>query len=262
MHYITYGFLLLCFSCFPISISLEDARIIGDQIWHNECNASVHGLTTWRTGEDFASLGIGHFIWYPKNIVQPFKETFPDLIQFMKQNNVILPKSILALSQKGCPWKNRKEFYRNFNSKEMIHLRHFLHQTIDIQTKFMLQRMENALPSILKATPYKQQAIHIKRQFYRVLHSDKGVYALIDYLNFKGEGLEDHKLYNNVNWGLKQVLLEMKGKMTGPHALQEFAQTAKKILERRVENAPEKQKALEQQWLKGWFNRIDTYVAA
>ena len=46
---------------------LGDAQLerIGKRIWSNECNGTVDGLTSWNTGENFASLGIGHFIWYP-----------------------------------------------------------------------------------------------------------------------------------------------------------------------------------------------------
>ncbi|MFZ4681922.1 MAG: hypothetical protein ACOYMS_05440, partial [Terrimicrobiaceae bacterium] len=52
---------------FAQSIQLSDAQAneIGRRIWKNECAGSVDGLTSWNSGEDFASLGIGHFIWYP-----------------------------------------------------------------------------------------------------------------------------------------------------------------------------------------------------
>ncbi|PWU11360.1 MAG: hypothetical protein C5B47_00975, partial [Verrucomicrobia bacterium] len=36
---------------------------IGAQVWKNECAGTTSGLTSWNRGEDFASLGIGHFIW-------------------------------------------------------------------------------------------------------------------------------------------------------------------------------------------------------
>ena len=37
----------------------------GMKIWQNESGATVSGLTHWNEGEEFPSLGIGHFIWYP-----------------------------------------------------------------------------------------------------------------------------------------------------------------------------------------------------
>jgi hypothetical protein len=47
------------------------------KIWQNECNGTIAGLTSWNAGEDFASLGIGHFIWYPKGRRGPFEKVFP-----------------------------------------------------------------------------------------------------------------------------------------------------------------------------------------
>ena len=48
-----------------ISLSHQEAMRVGRKIWQNECDGSVAGLTSWNAGENFASLGIGHFICYP-----------------------------------------------------------------------------------------------------------------------------------------------------------------------------------------------------
>ena len=71
----------------------------------------------------------------------------------------------------------------------------------------------------------------------------------------KGEGLKGVASYNNQAWGLKQVLENMKGTSIGHDALVEFSNSAKYVLTRRVQNAPRD----ESQWLKGWYNRVDTY---
>ena len=49
------------------SIRLSDSQAvrIGAKIWQNESGGTIAGLTAWNHGEDFASLRIGHFIWYP-----------------------------------------------------------------------------------------------------------------------------------------------------------------------------------------------------
>ena len=47
----------------------------------------------------------------------------------------------------------------------------------------------------------------------------------------------------------------MKGTSVGYEALVEFSDSAKYVLTRRVRNAPRN----ESQWLRGWYNRIDTY---
>ena len=60
-------------------LSPAQLQRVGQRIWQNECAGSVAGLTSWNAGEDFASLGIGHFIWYPAGRRGPFEESFPQL---------------------------------------------------------------------------------------------------------------------------------------------------------------------------------------
>jgi hypothetical protein len=54
-----------CTSLAAINLSPAETRRIGNRIWQNECGGTLAGLTSWNTGENFASLGIGHFIWDP-----------------------------------------------------------------------------------------------------------------------------------------------------------------------------------------------------
>jgi hypothetical protein len=74
-----------------ITLSHTDALKIGKRIWQNECNGTIAGLTSWNEGENFASLGIGHFIWYPKGQRGPFEESFPKLINFISRRGAKLP---------------------------------------------------------------------------------------------------------------------------------------------------------------------------
>jgi len=39
----------------------------------------------------------------------------------------------------------------------------------------------------------------------------------------------------------------------------DFVEAAKSVLKQRVKNSPPERH--EDQWLKGWFNRLDTYLA-
>jgi hypothetical protein len=43
------------------------AGVYRDEVGRGQSSAggSITGLTTWNAGEEFPSLGIGHFIWYP-----------------------------------------------------------------------------------------------------------------------------------------------------------------------------------------------------
>ena len=128
----------------------------------------------------------------------------------------------------------------------------FFDNTRDIQILYIFNRLEDSLDKMVKAS---ENGENIKNQFYRVANSKNGLYALIDYVNFKGEGIATSSLYNNQGWGLRQVLENMHGTSNGESAVTEFAESAKEILTNRVLNAPRN----ETQWLIGWHNRVDTY---
>src|SRR5258708_12801685 len=92
--------LLICFlvALLPASVRgqsvhLSDAQAekIGRRLWQNECGGTVSGLTSWNSGENFASLGIGHFIWYPIGQRGPFEESFPPLFSSLKKSPLPLP---------------------------------------------------------------------------------------------------------------------------------------------------------------------------
>jgi hypothetical protein len=242
---------------YTIHLANTEIEKIGTAIWRNESACSYEKLTWWNEGEEFASMGIGHFIWYPRNSHRPFKDTFPELLAFFKRNGVQLPTWLTATST-ACPWKNRASFFLHLESTRMKELRTLLASTVPLQTRFIVKRVVNALPTLLKQVNADQQH-HIKRQFYYVATTPMGMYAIIDYLNFKGEGINPQENYHGHRWGLLQVLTNMHAHKSGNNALQEFADAAKKVLRERVIHAPAERN--EQRWLPGWFNRINTYIA-
>lgn len=233
------------------SVRLSDAQAneIGRRIWKNECAGTVDGLTSWNAGEDFASLGIGHFIWYPAGKRGPFKESFPELVTYLAGHGVKVPGWL----KKSCPWKSRKAFQSDFQSTRMKELRRLLSSTIAEQARFAASRLEGALPKMLKAAPASQRE-RVKANFQRVAAEPLGYYALMDYVNFKGEGVSPSERYKGHGWGLLQVLETMNP--SGP-ALPAFARAADIVLTRRVENSPPARK--ESRWLPGWRNRLKTY---
>jgi hypothetical protein len=238
-----------------ITISSEEAKAIGQRIWMNECAGTVQGLTSWNEGEEFASLGIGHFIWCPKGTSCPFSESFPRLLAFFKKHKVELPAWLKH--QTSCPWRSRKEFLSNLQNPRMIELRTLLSSTIELQTKFIVERLEQTLPTLLRKMPAEKKD-PIKQQFYRLEKTPQGIYALIDYVNFKGEGFVIAENYKGHGWGLLHVLETMKGSDPAT-AAHEFASCAKKILTKRVKNSPPERN--ESRWLPGWKNRLDTYTS-
>src|SRR5262245_7101067 len=83
----------------PITLSHSDALKVGKRVWQNECGGTISGLTSWNQGENFASLGIGHFIWYPKGRRGPFEESFPKLVSFVSNRGAKLPTSLLGVGR-------------------------------------------------------------------------------------------------------------------------------------------------------------------
>jgi hypothetical protein len=96
----------------------------------------------------------------------------------------------------------------------------------------------------------------VKGRFYAVASTAGGKYALMDYVNFKGEGTNRNERYKGQGWGMLQVLQGMRGKPEGAAAVKEFSASAERVLSRRVENAPKE----ESQWLPGWKNRARSYA--
>ncbi len=228
---------------------------IGRKVWQNECSGTVAGLTSWNIGENFASLGIGHFIWYPAGMRGPFEESFPPFVRYVGQRGAKLPEQLLGRKGEACPWSSRAEFLAAGSSPRMKQLRIFLVDTIDLQADFLVERLRSALPKILAAAPDEKRG-KIEEQFNRLAGSAQGCYALIDYVNFKGEGVLLTERYRGRGWGLLQVLENMStAGNTPPEA--EFAESAARILRERVENAPPERK--EQRWLPGWLNRVASY---
>lgn len=249
-------FLILLLSvCAFADLSNQALHEIGLKVWQNECRGTLEGLISWNENEEFPSLGIGHFIWYPENTPKKFTETFPELVNFLveklKDTDREIPSWIK--SKKGFPWKSREEFLNEKRSKKMLQLRDLLSNTLELQISFLLERFNLA---------ESQLAPHLsdtkKGYIERLKQTEKGAYALIDYSHFKGTGLAETERYRGEGWGLLQVLQEMPDNLADDELMQEFVTSGKKVLARRVKNAPIHRK--EEQWLKGWNQRLETYL--
>jgi hypothetical protein len=238
-----------------INLSPAETRRIGNKIWQNECGGTVAGLTSWNTGEDFASLGIGHFIWYPKGARGPSRRVSQNL------------SSSQRLAERSCPqWRPHRmaahgipavEFNAASQSPPMKELRAFLARTVDLQAEFLVHRLHDALPKMLANAGSVNQAL-VQERFDRVAGTANGCYALVDYVNFKGEGVLATERYDGQGWGLLQVLEGMKTEATGREAVKSFAESAKAVLRNRVRHSPPARN--EARWLPGWLKRVDTYL--
>jgi len=229
---------------------------IGDKIFKNETGGRIDQLTHWNLREDFASMGIGHFTWYPANRRQRFGNTFPGLLDYLVKNGVQLPQWVQVARFQGAPWRTREELMRAKNTPEVRQFSQLLYDTRHLQAKYIMDRAMRAMPKLVKKTPPRLRS-HVANNLNAVANSRGGRYVLVDYTNFKGEGLNRTGGYKGQNWGLLQVLEEMRPSRPGPQALNEFADASMRVLERRVRNSDPRRN--ERKWLPGWRNRTNTY---
>lgn len=252
-HTFFFAIVLLSSACaISSTVAPSDAQMkeIGKRIWNNECGGTISGLTSWNQGEGFPSLGIAHCIWYPAGKRDRFEESWPSLARYLKNHGTPIGPWMLGT----CPWRTRQAFMSDFKGPRLTALRKILAQTFVLQTRYTVLRLERALPIMFRGLS-PEEALRVKTNFERIAKEPLGFYALIDYVNFKGEGVNPSERYQGQGWGLLQILEMMP--TTGP-ALPAFVKTAEMALQRRVDNAPAMHH--EAQWLPGWNNRLQTYL--
>jgi hypothetical protein len=110
----------------------------------------VAGLTSWNVGENFASLGIGHFIVASGDAPGPFEESFPAFVRPVArrgqncQNRCSGGKARLAHGIRARVSRRRVEAKNDSCGS--------FSSTIDLQADFLVER-RNALPKILAVAP-------------------------------------------------------------------------------------------------------------
>ena len=138
----------------------------------------------------------------------------------------------------------------------MQQLREFLGSTTELQVLFIVKRLHDSTADLFKGLESSVQR-SVEANLYEIANSQipYGMYALIDYVHFKGIGTSISERYRSQGWGLLQVLLELQGSAVN---LDDFVAAATRVLERRVANAPSERR--EQRWIVGWTNRLQTYL--
>ena len=241
-----------------LSITLKPGQMewVGAQIFRNECAGRLECLVHWNDGEAFPSLGIGHFIWYPTGVDGRFVESFPALIQYMTQRQASVPEWLRKLEPMDAPWPDRAAFMAARESVEMAELQSFLAGTQGLQAEFIVRRAKESLQEVVAEAPEPQQEA-VRARLKALTSTPGGIYALMDYVNFKGEGIAVTERYNGQGWGLLQVLLEMAPVTAEHSALTRFREAAGRVLTRRANNA--ENPIEKERWLGGWLKRLDTY---
>lgn len=225
---------------FKIIIDREKLKDIAIRIWSNECGKTkedkLKNLIHWNEHEDHASIGIMHFTWY-KYAVE--NDQFPLLREYIKnETGKMLPKSLNGL----CPWKSRKHFLREVNSKKVQVLKQFLLDTVVLQAKFLiLERFKNVLRKMNEMFGSEGQMDLVRQQFFRILGLPDGLFIILDTLNMSGEK------------GLYNTLKQLTGS-SNESALDEFKRARINRFNFLVETNP-KLKI----FYNGWLNRINCY---
>lgn len=221
---------------------------LGRRIWANECAGSVQGLVSWNAGEAFPSLGIGHFIWFPAGVHEAFEESFPRFVAYARSRGAQVP----AFFNGPAPWPNKAAFLADRGGRADA-MRRWLAAHVSLQTEFIVARSRASLPAMMRASRTPQA---VQQRYAALAATPQGMYCLVDYVNFKGEGTKPEERYNGYGWGLLQVLESMRA-TSAAAAPAEFSRAASAVLARRVQNAPAARG--EQRWLQGWQNRCATY---
>lgn len=238
------------------AFSEPDFDWLGQQVFRNECRSRPACLTSWNAGEDFPSLGIGHFIWYRAGQQEIFEESFPQLLSFLKRRQVALPPWLQNSADPDNPWPSRAAFNAAQQSEQMRELRAFLLATAPLQAEFIVSRFNLTEDEIVfNFPPADRSKARQILQGLAAAHPPLGQYALIDYLHFKGSGLNPAERYHNMGWGLKQVVAEM---LEAEVSLQQFVEAGTAVLDRRISNAPAERR--EYRWRAGWHNRLQSYL--
>ncbi len=245
-----------CVPCTGAELQPKDIARIGEKIFANECSLREDCLVHWNQGEDFLSLGIGHFIWYPKDQRGPFEESFPQFLSYVRNVGVSIPRWLNSDGPVFCPWPSRDDFLRNQKDPRLLELREFLAKTKPLQAEFIIKRFRESIPNLLDGQNLVQRQ-KIERQIHRLMATPSGVFAIIDYSHFKGFGTAISERYEGKGWGLLQVLLAME-EDKGADVLEQFVQKAKEALSERVRRSPKERH--EHRWLAGWHNRVDSYL--
>jgi 3',5'-cyclic AMP phosphodiesterase CpdA len=240
---------------------LSDAqyRWIASQIFENETGGKIEHLTFWVAGEDFPSMGIGHFIWFPEGVDAPFDETFPAMLSFVSERSrecVPLPEWLQQRPVPDAPWNDKSSLDAQQASVRVVSLRQWLAGTAPLQAQFIVASFRERWNSLELETPSKAELTVLLQ---RLLDTPEGLFAVIDYYNFKGLGSNPRERYAGEGWGLVQVLGDVAASANDDATLvEQFSAAAENRLALRVANAPLERN--EARWLEGWRERVAAYT--
>ena len=125
-----------------LSISKAELDIVAEKIFKNEAGGKKIDLVYWNTGEDFPSLGIGHFIWYKQGQRGRFLESFPQLVAYYKSRNIKMPE--IMEENVYSPWESREELFelRDAGNEDIAEL---INSAISLSPEFLNSKSSSLL---------------------------------------------------------------------------------------------------------------------
>jgi len=230
---------------------------IGQRIWQNQSGGTADGIVAWGASGngEYAEIGINQSLWFSEKYLEDptttkFVEDWPVMARYLKKHGFDIPD----WSLEHCPWETKEQFLTSLNDQKVIELRDLLttDEAVTAQTRCIIKRLKKALPKMLEGLS-EEDAAKVTTSFTRIASTPNGMYALIDYVNFKGEGTSPNERFNGEGWGLLQVLETMSG--ATDDSLQEFYDAADTMLKRLISNHPSAERCL-----PGWEARLQTYL--
>jgi hypothetical protein len=198
-----------------------------------------------------------------------FQESFPNLMRFIRmrisaEGKAMIPAWLDSDTVGPAPWPTKNEFDNPptelAGKKEELQVFLALPEVVRLQMGFLVYRVETGIYKILADTEWKgdvKGAQKIYNKFLGLSASGFGLRSMVDYTNFKGEGVRwiERTFFNKMQWGLKQVFLQMPDQQMDMYG--DFADAAQIMLERIVVNIAPDRRALAEKWLIGWTARVN-----
>jgi hypothetical protein len=250
-------------------LTAADYQWIASRIAMNETGGIDRHLTHWGAGEDFPSFGIGHFIWFPAGVDAPFDESFPALVAYLEHNAVDEAPMPGWLKRQfveqgvdfDAPWADKQSFDEALESHVMLELRRWLSATAPQQARFIARNFDQRWNAL--ELPGREKRI-LTRLLQQLVETRQGLFAVIDYVNFKGLGTNPRERYDGHGWGLLQVLSDVAATREPDDESRElvrrFSEAAAGRLRNRVALSPPARN--ERRWLDGWIERVSQYPEA
>ncbi len=140
-----------------LNLTREQLLSVADKIFKNETGGSINELVAWNDGENFPSLGIGHFTWFKASGGRSgFGDSLPEMVAYYRKQGIKLPK--ILEENRFSPWQSKSELMakKARGDKDIQELISFFDSTRDIQVMFIYERLKSSLDKMLNASSNKE----------------------------------------------------------------------------------------------------------